>query len=162
MNVTDQYLRDDYIEAICAGLEGAPILKDINLSGVGLTDERALKLLKSLNKVYIESLNLSNNPLLTQKFYRKLGDTCGMRTASLKRLNLEGNKIGDDCLNYLVEKCIKTDRMEFLNVSKCEITDFGARSLAKIIFSCKSLKTLYAGYNRIMGRGGAEIARAIK
>jgi hypothetical protein len=73
LNISDQYLRDDYIEAIAAGLEGAPILRDINLSGVGLNDDRGLKILKNLNKIAVESLDLSNNPMLTQKFYHKLG-----------------------------------------------------------------------------------------
>jgi hypothetical protein len=57
---------------------------------------------------------------------------------------------------------IKGYRLEYLNVSRCEISDFGARSLAKLIFELNSLKTLYTSYNRIMGRGGAEIARSIK
>jgi hypothetical protein len=98
LNVSDQYLRDDYVEAIAAGLEGAPVLKDINLSGVGLTDEKGLKILKNLNKIYIESLNISDNPLLTKKFYRKLGEFIGLREGALKKLNLDGNKIGDDVL----------------------------------------------------------------
>jgi len=85
-----------------------------------------------------------------------------MRDASLKKLNLEGNNIGDETLIYLVDKAIRGFRMEFLNVSRCAISDFGARSLAKLVFECTSLRVLFMAYNRVMGRGGAEIARALK
>jgi hypothetical protein len=52
--------------------------------------------------------------------------------------------------------------MEFLNVSRCEISDFGARNLARLIFNSSCLRYLFMSYNRVMGRGSAEIARAIK
>lgn len=91
-------MNTNYVEAIAKGLEGAPILKDINLSGAGLNDRKALKILGKLNKIHVESLDLSNNPLLTKKFYKALGEVCCMREASLKKLNLDGNKIGDETL----------------------------------------------------------------
>ena len=49
-----------------------------------------------------------------------------------------------------------------LNLSKNEITDYGARYLALLLYECHSLRSLLIHYNRILGRGGAEVARAIR
>ena len=49
-----------------------------------------------------------------------------------------------------------------LNVAKNEIKDSGARFLALLIYETCTLKSLIVHDNRILGRGGAEIAKAIQ
>ena len=56
---------------------------------------------------------------------------------------------------------IKTKKIKFLNVSKNEITDTGARDLALLIQECERLRLLFLHYNRVLGFGGVEIAEAI-
>ena len=56
---------------------------------------------------------------------------------------------------------MKTKKLVYLNVSKNNITDIGARDLAEVIQECPKLRLLFAHFNRIMGFGSVEIADAI-
>ena len=81
--------------------------------------------------------------------------------AVLRKLNIEGNKVGDDNIAKLVKSLVFGNRIYYLNVSDNEISDFGARNLAILLCECDTLRVLFLHYNRVMGRGGGEIARAI-
>ena len=47
-------------------------------------------------------------------------------------------------------------------MSKNNITDIGAKSVAKLISNCPKLRLLFLHYNKIMGIGGVEIAKAVE
>jgi len=48
-------------------------------------------------------------------------------SVALKRINMEGNKMGDINCGLLCKSLIAGQRIVYLNVSKNEISDFGAR-----------------------------------
>jgi len=110
----------------------------------------------------VQELDMSYNPLLTGTFYTALDEINTLKSTGIKKLSLEGNKMGDKLIGRLVKSLIQGGRIVELNLSKNEISDYGARFIALILYECHTLHTLLIHYNRILGRGGAEIARAIK
>ena len=162
LNVQNAYLRDDYVDAICKGLFNAPVLREVSFRNCALNDERGLRLLGALNLNQVESLDISYNPHLSTEFYKQLNLVNANCDAVLRKLQLEGNKIGDDNIAKLVKSLVFSNRIYYLNVSDNEITDFGARNLAILLCECDTIRVLFVHYNRIMGRGGGEIARAIQ
>ena len=54
-----------------------------------------------------------------------------------------------------------TQRIIYLNVSRNEIGDMGARALALLIKESTKLRLLFMHYNRVLGFGGDEIAEAV-
>jgi len=114
-----------------------------------------------MDRTTVKSLDFSYNPALTDKFYDELCKLLLDRSCCLERIELEGNRIGDKVLQKICLSAVVNCRLTFLNVSKCEITDKGAISIAQMIRANKRLKGLFAHYNRIMGNGGAAISDAI-
>jgi hypothetical protein len=96
-------------------------LSELSLSQCGLNDKRALTLLTSLNLPYIDLLDLSYNPLMTSIFYKKLNSAIELQSSGIRKLSLEGNKIGDKILGRLVKSLTIANRIIELNVSKNEI-----------------------------------------
>ena len=61
-----------------------------------------------------------------------------------------------------VDQLIDGGKISYLNVSKNNITDTGAKSIANLIKYSSKLRLLFLHYNKIMGIGGLEIAKAIE
>lgn len=47
-NIKSFYVRDEYIEAFSQGIHVAQVIQEVNLRRIGLTTNRALKILESL------------------------------------------------------------------------------------------------------------------
>ena len=62
----------------------------------------------------------------------------------------------------MVEAMCSIKKIVYLNVSKNEISDAGARDIARLINECPTLRLLFMHYNRVLGFGSVEIAEAIK
>ena len=52
-------------------------------------------------------------------------------------------------------------KISFLNVSKNNITDIGAKAVARLIREAHTLRLLFLHFNQILGLGSIEIANAI-
>lgn len=62
INIKSFYVRDAYMEAFTKGINISQVIEEINFRNIGLTTNRAIKLLESLNRKKIKSLDLSYNP----------------------------------------------------------------------------------------------------
>ena len=83
-----------------------------------------------MDKTTVKCLDVSYNSALTDKFYDALCKLLLDRSCCLERIELEGNRIGDKILHKICLSAVVNNRLTFLNVSKCEITDKGAMSIA--------------------------------
>lgn len=61
INLKSFYMRDAYMDAFTKGMNVSSFITELNLRNIGLTNSRALKLLDSLQKNIIKSLDLSYN-----------------------------------------------------------------------------------------------------
>ena len=114
-----------------------------------------------MNKSLVKHLDLSENSTLSEHFYKKLGGIMQDEMAVLERLEFEDNRIGDQTLVNLIDDCIEGGRVSFFNVSKNQITDIGAKAIARLIRNSDNLRLLFLHYNKILGVGGIDIANAI-
>ena len=114
-----------------------------------------------MNLQVVRHLDLSNNPLLTKVFYNELCGLLADNTVALERIEIEGNNVGDKVIAEMCKAMMIGKKIVYLNVSKNNITDAGARDIALLIQQCPTLRLLFLHYNRIMGFGGVEIADAV-
>lgn len=126
-----------------------------------MTDEQGIKILKNIDRQLISHIDISYNPRLTSAFYDVLNSILEDPGYLLERVELEGNNIGDKKLGDLVDAILVNKNITYLNVSRCAITDKGARALARLVQNLKYLRCLFAHFNRILGPGASEIADAI-
>jgi Leucine-rich repeat (LRR) protein len=133
INLRQQPLKGDYANAFSKALPRAKFVDSVVLNGTNLSDSAAIKIIKSMDLTKLKELDLSNNPGLTDKFYSVLCEIVMDNKCYLEKLELEGNKIGDKILTKLCLAFIVRNRLKFLNVSKCAISDKGAASLAQLI-----------------------------
>lgn len=111
----------------------------------------------------MKKLDISKNPSLTIKSYKALFKHFVDTRAKITHLNFEGNEIGDDTVKELGEMMMYLRGIQFLNLSKCGITDVGAISLAEVIDTPGlSLRTLLIHWNQIRNKGSIVLAKAVK
>ncbi|KAJ9551162.1 hypothetical protein OSB04_015207 [Centaurea solstitialis] len=103
-----------------------PNLHNLDLSGLyGITDSGLFELLTTCTPGLVK-VNLSACVNLTDKV---VVDLVKIHGGSLEVLNLDGcGKIGDESLSTIAENCFL---LNDLDVSKCEITDFGVSCLSR-------------------------------
>ena len=80
----------------------------------------------------------------------------------MERIEIEDNRVGDSIIIDFVDQLIDGGKIVYFNASKNNITDTGAKSIANLIKYCSKLRLLFLHYNKIMGIGGLEIAKAIE
>ena len=89
--------------------------------------------MKNIDRQLISHIDVSYNPRLTNSFYKVLCSVLEDPGYLLERIELEGNNIGDERLGALVDSILVNKNITYLNVSRCEITNKGARHLARAI-----------------------------
>ena len=67
-------MRDTYIDAFSEGINASKFVNEVSLTNMGLTTNRAIKILKNLNKQVIKKIDLSHNPGISKEFYEELGE----------------------------------------------------------------------------------------
>ena len=86
-----------------------------------------------MNLQVVRHLDLSNNPLLTKVFYNELCGLLADNTVALERIEIEGNNVGDKVIAEMCKAMMIGKKIVYLNVSKNNITDAGARDIALLI-----------------------------
>ena len=152
---------DVHADALANGIGRARFVDKLILRNCGLTDREAIKLINSMDKINIRHLDVSENPLLTHRFYDALCAIIEDGSCQLERLECEANGMGDRIVGRLIDALLATGKIVYLNLCKNNITDVGARSVARLIQEGENLRLLLLHYNKIMGFGGIEIAEAI-
>ena len=150
-----------HADALAGGIGRARFVDKLILRNCGLTDAEGIKLIRGMDRVNIRHLDVSENPLLTHRFYDALCEVIADGACQLERLECEDNAMGDRLVGQLIDALLTHHKIVYLSLSKNSITDVGARSVARLIQSAPSLRLLFLHYNRIMGFGGMEIADAI-
>eukprot|EP00347_Sterkiella_histriomuscorum_P005610 403355936 len=161
INIKSFYVRDAYIEAFTQGINASCMIEEINFNNIGLTTNRAIKLITNINKQRIKTLDLSHNPLLTKEFYHILSEYLDDPITELRRLVLEGNKMGDYNLEILTKVLCDNNKVSYLNLSKNEITNLGADFICKMLYYNTSINVLFLHWNRILPKGGQALAKTI-
>ena len=142
-------------------LNRAKYVNFLNLRNTSLKDEQAIEIIDKMDKAVLTHLDLSENPLLTKKFYEQLIDMINENVCNLQRLEIEANKIDKIALKNLCEALSKLKSFQMLNVSNCNINDRDAKVIASMIKESYQLKMLFMNNNRVMGEGSVLIADAI-
>ena len=78
---------------------------------------------------------------------------------SLQELYIGGNNFGDDGINAIARQ-LGNCKINVLNVTECEITVTGARSLATALLSHPTIRELYLYGNYITVEGAQQILEA--
>ena len=78
---------------------------------------------------------------------------------SLQLLYMNGNSIGDDGISAIARE-LGNCKIDLLDVSQCDITLTGARSLATALSSHPTIRELYLQYNPITVEGAQLIVEA--
>ena len=111
----------------------------------------------------LKKLDISRNPTLTIKSYKALFKHFMDTRAKITHVNMEGNEIGDEVVKELCEMMMYLRGIQFLNLSKCAITDVGAISLAEVVDTPgMHLRTLLLHWNQIRSKGSIALAKALK
>lgn len=95
INAGEVQMTDEHAEAIANGLSRAQFVNKIILRNVGLRDNQAIKIIRSMNKQVVRHIDFSYNPLLTRNFYKELDELLADNTIALERVEIEGNNVGD-------------------------------------------------------------------
>ena len=154
MNAGQVLISNEHADAIANSVSRAKFVNKIILKNVGLKDDQAIKIIRNMDKNVVSHLDISQNPMLTKKFYTELNQLLADETCALERIDIEGNNVGDAIIHDMVQAMITSKRIVYLNVSDNGIEDAGARDLALLIQECPKLRLLFMHYNRIMGLGG--------
>lgn len=81
----------------------------------------------------LRELDLSENINLGLPIYQALARVVEDRIWNLKSLNLEANKCGDDACELICEAISYNDSITYLNLSKNNISDRGAKAIAGML-----------------------------
>mmetsp|Transcript_10388 Transcript_10388/g.21073 ORF Transcript_10388/g.21073 Transcript_10388/m.21073 type:complete len:456 (-) Transcript_10388:199-1566(-) len=80
----------------------------------------------------------------------------------LKSFYFYGNQIGDKGAKFIADKFLQSSpKLETLELSKCGISDRGAKSIADALASNATLKELWLDHNSISDEGVASFANAL-
>lgn len=154
-------ITDQHAKAMAASLDKAKYVNKLILRNTGLTDEQGIAIIRAMDRTLIRHLDVSYNPQLGRRFYEELVQVLSDPASHIERLEIEGNRVGDRVLHDLVEALLLTKNIQYLNVSRCNIEDAGARDLALLIQECPKLRLLFMHDNRILGFGGNDVAEAV-
>ena len=94
-------------------------------------------------------------------FYQSLAEYLDDPVTALKRLVLEGNKMGDSNLKTLCKVLEDNTKVNYVNFSKNEITDNGLKFIIEMLRCNTYINVLFLHWNRILGKGGALLAKAL-
>lgn len=161
---------DDYFKSIGESIKYANHITDINFSKNRLTNKGLDPVLRSIkNNIgmfnQLESLNLSFNKLngdAIKNLCRFLTD----KSCDLKKLNLEGNNLGDQVVSELCDNIFSNihlyHKIQFLNLGQNNISDYGASKIVSVLEVCDNLRVLILYWNKISNLGAALIVREMK
>ena len=103
INASHIKISDVHATAISNSLNRAKFINKLILKNVGLRDDQAIEIIRNMDMSTVRHLDLSENPLLTKKFYRALCDIIASEDCALERLEIEGNNVGDLVIHEMVE-----------------------------------------------------------
>ena len=126
-------LKSPHAQAFAAAVGRAKYVEKLALRNTNLTDEHGINIIRNMDRLNIKHLDLSYNPSLTAKFYDCLNEIIEDPSCSLERIEVEGNMLGDKGIEHMCQSIINAKKLVYLNVSKNNITDRGARTLAQVI-----------------------------
>jgi Ran GTPase-activating protein (RanGAP) involved in mRNA processing and transport len=134
----------------------------IDLRGQKLTDKDMKIIVKyAIKQKQCEELELGSNEI-TLDGVRILAAAL-TNNKTLSYLSLWDNCLCDNSVSCLVEMLsINNNNLTILNLGKNEITDIGAKELAKILQTNQTLTELYLGDNRISHEGVRILADSIE
>lgn len=133
INAGQVLISDEHADAIANSVGRARFVNKIILKNVGLKDEQAIKIIRNMDKNVVRHLDISQNPMLTKKFYTELNQLLADESCALERIEIEGNNVGDSVIHEMVQAMIVSKKIVYLNVSDNGIEDAGARDLALLI-----------------------------
>jgi len=149
---------DSYATAFSYGL------KDMEPTVLNLADNRLTKkgsriIIKGL-KPSICSLDLSRN-VIDEAGASLLGEFAKLKANSLKDLDLENTKLGDNGVISLCKQLLDHPKLTTLNLAKNGITDTACGAISQLISETFYLTTLILYWNYITGEGAAKILSAV-
>ncbi|CAI2371034.1 unnamed protein product [Moneuplotes crassus] len=161
INLKSFYMGKRYANAFSKGIRDNPSLKNINISRNNLDDESLKAIIESVSD-QVETIDLSNNDKITASGYQKIGLMLEDPQKDLNSLILEGNTIIDPYLCHMKDGLGYNDYLKFLNLSKNNITNKGAKILANILIMNNSLRVLFLHWNKIQPKGASAIFKALE
>lgn len=98
----------------------------------------------------LKELNLSNNPSLSVEAYKVLAEQVIENSEyKLEKLILEGCKINDTCVTVIANSIEYNHSIRYLDLSKNEIREGGAKEIGSMIVNNSSLAVLFLHWNKL-------------
>lgn len=80
----------------------------------------------------------------------------------LEVLQLENIEMTENVADKFLKDVADSRTIKVLNLSKNNLSDTTVGPICEVIDQCQSLDALYLHYNKIWGKGGAQIADVLK
>ena len=182
LNLSGNSIRNEGFIVLCKGLKNNIALQNLDISNNDIQEKgikQGIEFIKN-SKIYskINSLNLSNNPILNGgifsltnnlRFFPNLKSIniafCGiefrgfnyfLRTAQyvkrMENLNVSGNKLKDDNFSD-IKQYFCTFSIRYLNMSKCSLGDHSGYILGECLAVNETLKSINISGNEITDIG---------
>lgn len=87
-------------------------------------------------KKNIKFLDLSENPLMSKKFYDRLAEILELHDFKIEKLFLEGNKMKDNYCQILCNQLQEKTSLQILNLNDNKLTDKSAEYICPMIRNC--------------------------
>jgi len=153
-------LGDKYAEVLSEGLKSMRGCNALELANNRLTEVGANHVLSKLTYL-TEYVNLSGNSI-GKMGCEHLVSIISLKNSRIIELNLEGNKLGDNCIGQLCDAIAYNDSIKKLKIGKNFLSDNVAERISKMLEMNSTLEELYIQWNQIKSVGGATIVNGLK
>jgi len=146
LSIPSYKMGDLYAKALSKGLMHVNS-ESVNLQDNRLTEKGVLYIISNLPAT-VKFLNLSYN-VVGYNGSLKLGEYCKFKAVSLRELNLEETKLGDNGTSEICKLLADHQHLSDLNLSKNNITNASCDAIGKLVSETYYLNSLYLHWNHI-------------
>ena len=163
LEMNNQHSGDRFINCLSTGLKYTNNLSNLEISSNRLTHKGIEKLFMNIkqNESFVRNiikLNLSNNNI-GESGIQKLSTFIEDKNCQLEHLNIEGNNLGDNNINYICGNIALYiwNKITYLNLGKNKITKNSEKGLLAITEKCSELVVLILRNNQINNSLGTKL-----
>ena len=163
LEMNNQHSGDRFINCLSTGLKYTNNLSNLEISNNRLTHTGIEKLFMNIkqNESFVRNiikLNLSNNNI-GESGIQKLSNFIEDKNCQLEHLNIEGNNLGDNNINYICDTIALyiRNKITYLNLGKNKITKNSEKGLLAITEKCSELVVLILRNNQINNSLGTKL-----
>lgn len=152
---------DNYAEVMAEGLKTINSFKRYELAKNRLTGKGAETIIPKINPQNVKHLDLSGNKI-GRLGCETLAGLIQRYDCKIVELKLEGNKLGDQAIDVLLESLEFNRTLKVLNINDNNLSDDSGVKLGAVLETNISICEVYCQWNQFKTRGGNAILKALK